>query len=353
MLRRLFTILILGLLLFLSSFILAETGNTEANLSARDIELFLKVYDNFSERLNLLLNKTSSTSESKSDFVTALGMVSKKIDRAEKEACKAHGVKHSRYRTVFRQVLSVQAYVQYSEIRDELVIEIQKKQHMTEEDIQKDAERSFQETEEWFAGFHKELEAAYKSRDNKTKNYIEQIAEQNEKNREYNQKTKPSPTVIKLQEAIAIDKAKLQDPRYKTMAEGIERNIDKMEKVLARLEKKDNKREKKEKFPDPRVIASFNQPIKNVENQIASYESNIMQPMRDRKASGRWIDDIKRNNEKKINEHQGAVKQIEKFLSRPRLKQAAKDFIIVNQEMDRKKLMSLMPFLPDDRPSLD
>lgn len=75
--------------------------------------------------------------------------------------------------------------------------------------------------------------------------------------------------------------------------------------------------------------------------------------MRDRKASGRWIDDIKRNNEKKINEHQGAVKQIEKFLSRPRLKQAAKDFIIVNQEMDRKKLMSLMPFLPDDRPSLD
>ena len=147
----------------------------------------------------------------------------------------------------------------------------------------------------------------------------------------------------RLREQIAREGAKLEDPRFATMREGIERNIAKMEEALIRLEKKDKRRQKKRKEPDPAVIASFDMPVNSADRQISSYESIVMQPMRDKKSAGEWLDNVKAAHEKNLRERHESKRQLEQFLSHPRMQQAAVDLQSADLVMDRNKLMSLMP----------
>jgi hypothetical protein len=332
---------------------ISRNQSPAGELSGAEIELCLKVYDRFAGRMDTLLgSEKPQQSDGDMDFWAALNKVGEIIDRAEREACQEHGMEHSRYRAVFRRLLAVQAYVMYSDVLRELNSEIQRLDDMSEEDLQAEAERSYGELEEWFEGLQEGLHDARKKSEEEKQLYLERIERENEESEEYNRNLSPGPAMKKLRNEIADEQAKLQDPRYATMREGIERNIDKMSEVLTRLEIKDSRRKKKEKKPDPSVIASFDAPVGNAEKQIASYDSIVMQPARDLRSSDEWLETVRDANEKKLREKRDTVRRLEKFLSRPRLRQAAADLQIVDQVVDREKIMSLSPSMEDDTPQL-
>ncbi|MFQ5485424.1 MAG: hypothetical protein ACE5DO_08875, partial [Desulfobacterales bacterium] len=74
-----------------------------------------------------------------------------------------------------------------------------------------------------------------------------------------------------------------------------------------------------------------------------NFYTTLMQGIRARKASGQWRQTVKDNNRKKILELRLSVKRLDALLSDSRLRQAAVDANIVNQVVDRARLMALSP----------
>ena len=320
-------------------------------LSGEEIALCLKVYDRFVERLDaLLIGERPQRPDGGIDFWAAAAKVKKSIDQAEDDACTEHGMERSRYHAVLDRLLAVQECKRYFDVLEQLNPEIERLENMTEEDLREEAERSYREAEDWIEGLQKELDIARQKRDAEKRRYLDSIEKYNEDVREYNRNLSPSPEVKRLRDQLAREQAKLKDSRYASMRKGIEGNIAEMEAALVRLEKKDGHRRKTEKEPDPAVINSFDRTVNIIEQNIASYIANVVQPIRNQRAAGNWLNTVKEANEKQLREKQETVRQLQKILSHPRLQQAAVDLKIVDQMVDREKLMSLKPAMPGGFP---
>lgn len=320
-------------------------------LSGPDITLSLNTYDRFTE---LMISKTGDNKDkSKENFSTLFARVSIELEKAEIQACRENGIKRDRYQSIINRIFMVKTYINYREMREKLAEEIKRRDTLTEEDLDREAERSYREMEEWYnrVGGNLTFEDVKKKRDEKMKQYLDSIAEQNHNIEEYNRNLPPNQKFVKLQKEISLRRTKLADPRFRPFYNNIKREVAQLEKIAKRVAVKDNRRKKSKKKPDSLVLTKINEPVETYHaSRENDFYTTLMQGVRDQKASGQWRRTVRDNNQKKILELRFSIKELDKLLTDSSLQQAVPDMDIVNSRIDRARLMALSPLPWQDIP---
>lgn len=183
-------------LLFYSGDIIHSSGLTVAaeKLSGLDITLSLNTYDRFTELMISKVGDNKDKSKRKEDFSTLFDRVTVELEKAEIQACRENGIKRDRYQSIINRIFMVKTYINYKEMREKLAEEIKRRDTVTEEDLDR-------EMEEWYnrVGGNLTFEDVKKMRDEKLKQYLDSIAEQNHKIEEYNRNLPPNQKLVKLQ----------------------------------------------------------------------------------------------------------------------------------------------------------
>lgn len=315
-------------------------------LSGSDILLTLDTYDHFTELLNSRTDNKLTKPEDKVAFNMFLIRFTAESNETEAQACHEKSIDRNRYKLIFDRVFMVKTYLTHKEIRDELVDEIKRREAMTEAELDREAEKSYREMEQWYdrVGGNVTLEDVKKKCAKELKQYIDSIAEQNRKIEEYNRNLSSNQTIAGMQEKISFMRAKLTDPRYSQFHDKIERDIAQLEKLMARQAKKDKRREKSKKKPDPLILKKINKPVETYQiNRENSFYATLIQDVRNKKTSGQWRQAVRDSNRKKVLELRASVNKLDKILADSHLKQAALDADIVKRVVDRARLMALSP----------
>ncbi|RME44127.1 MAG: hypothetical protein D6795_18390 [Deltaproteobacteria bacterium] len=81
---------------------------------------------------------------------------------------------------------------------------------------------------------------------------------------------------------------------------------------------------------------------------VDSLEQIVMQPMREKVASGKWKETFQQSNAARIEEIQGRIRKIDAQLTSPEMRQAALDRPAVLEVLDLQELQELPPSLVED-----
>lgn len=345
--EKMLALAVLGCGLFALPFTVLSEAPGASDLTTKEVALFLQTYDRYSELLTAnIIERSANDREQgakKTEFLAVMALVPQEIDKAEKTACKESGMHHGRYRLLLQRVLAVQEYEGFLEIQVHVEEEISKREKMDDAEHKAAAEKSYRDLEEWFAPFEENVVTARQESEKKKRQYLEEIESQNNKIDEYNRALPPNPLLVKMTERKAADEKRLNDPRFAEVHDQIKLDIVELEAVLARLEKKEQRRKKRLKKPSASILRKFERAVTTAVQQRDSYEEIVMKPARENKASGQWLELSKANDAKKTKEHRQAISKVESMLKQPRLKQAAKDSTVVLKVIDREKLKSISP----------
>lgn len=315
-------------------------------LSGSEIILVLNTYDRFTELMMRQAGDSQNKAKGKEDFSTLYAKVMAGLDQAEVQACLENGIARDRYQSNFHRIFMVKTYLEYKDVRDKLTDEIKKKTSMTAADLDREAERSYREMEGWYhrVGGDTSFEDVKKKRDENLKQYLDSIAEKNRKIDEYNRNLPPDPKIAKIEKEIRKKQAQLADPRLAPFYDDIKRDIAQLKKLADRMVLKNKHRRKSTKKPDPLMLKKINEPVKSYyARRKNDYYTTLMQGVRDKKASGQWRQTVEDSNQKKVLGLRATLRRLDALLADSRLQQAATDADIVNQIVDRLRLMALSP----------
>ena len=344
--RKHFIVIFTLLLLFYSGSLFNFGSLTFAaeKLTAKDITLAINTYDRFVKLLNTRANNKHN--KENKNFLKLFDMVTVELNDAEVQACRENSITRDHYQSVIDRIIMVKTYINCKDIRDKLADDIKRKDTMSDEDFAKEAESSYRKMEEWYNRVSNNLtfDETKKKRDEKLKQYLDSIAEQNRKIEEYNHNLPPNQKLIKLQNEISTRRIKLNNPKFAHFHDNIKRDIAQLETIANRIALKDNRRKKNKKKPDPLMLKKIN---KLVETYYArrknNFYSTLIQHVQDQKTSGQWKQTVKNNNQKKIQELRFSVNKLNELLTNSRFQQAAQDADIVSHTIDSEKLMTLSP----------
>jgi len=123
-------------------------------LTQADIEMVMSVRNTADTlREEALMQAARSRAGKEKSFTELMGQVQRIGQEADERACRHHGVQVSEYRQKLRRIVNVSDLVALETVKGELQEELQKRQSMSEADLQAEAERQRASTEEWFRQF--------------------------------------------------------------------------------------------------------------------------------------------------------------------------------------------------------
>lgn len=123
-------------------------------LTQADIEMVMSVRNTADTlREEALMQAARSRAGKEKSFPDLMIEVQRIGQEADERACRHHGVQVSEYRQKLRRIVNVSDLVALETVKGELQEELQKRQSMSEADLQAEAERQRASTEEWFHQF--------------------------------------------------------------------------------------------------------------------------------------------------------------------------------------------------------
>jgi hypothetical protein len=318
---------------------------TSTDMAAKEVALFLTTYNRWEELLSVELTKRSASDRGqvakKKPFEAVMALVLLEAHVTEKRACQESGMHQGRYQLFLRRVLAVKEYEKFREMQVILKEKISKRENVDDAERKAAAEKEYRDLEGWFAPFEAGIVMARQESENNKRLYLEEIESQNKKIDEYNRDLPPSLALVKMTEHKASLEEKLNDLRFAEFHDKIKADIVEVEKVLARMEKKGQRRKKVRKNPSSSILRGFEDAVTTAVQIRDSHMRNFMKEAREAKASGQWVESAMANYAKKIEEQRQAISEIESQLKQPRLEQAARDSAVVLKVIGREKLKSI------------
>lgn len=139
------------LYLFLIIYFLASFyGYSYESLSGDEIKHTIEIYDLYTEIFEKAIRSESKKDKVKKDFNQVFPKINQLIVESEKKASQEKNMPYDAYRNNFKRILAVKYYVMYSEVKAQLEKEIMQKQNLTDEELAAQAEKSYQDTLDWF-----------------------------------------------------------------------------------------------------------------------------------------------------------------------------------------------------------
>ena len=323
-------------------------------LSASEIQLTLDAYHRFA---SLMMKQAGSRFGKKGmdggRFSVLFAHVAAQLNRAEIQACSEMGISQDRYRLVYDRLFMVKMHYHFNALRTKLAEDLSRRKAMTEADLEHEAERSFQEMAAWHkrVGHHETFEDVKRNRDEALQQYLESIERKNDEIDNHNNSLLPNPQLDRIRAEIQRREKQLSDPRFAVHHEKIQIDIDRLEQVAEGLIRKDKRRIKSRKQPDPLILKKINKPLEtyHLRQKNAVYDE-LIRAAQDQKDSGQWGQTVKNNHHKKITTLTASLGKLEKALTDPRLRQAAQDGDLVSRIVDRQHLDALSPLWWQDVP---